>query len=61
MDEEKIKEAVSYGAASNKIEDNYLTNEEWNEIVKAIKENHDKSFIEEIVKKVRSKRNGKFR
>ena len=61
MDKEKIKEAVSYGSASNKIENNYLTDEEWNEIVDAIEKNHDKSFIEELVKKVEAKKNGKHR
>ena len=61
MSDDKIKEAVNYGAASNEIENNYLTKEEFNEIVKAIKNDREKSFIEEIVQKVRSKSSGKRR
>ena len=61
MSDEKIKEAVNYGAASNEIENNYLTKEEFNEIVEAIKEDREKSFIEEIVQKVRSKSSEKRR
>ena len=61
MSDEKIKEAVNYGAASNEIENNYLTKEEFNKIVEAIKEDREKSFIEEIVTKVRSKSSEKRR
>ena len=61
MSDEKIKEAVNYGAASNEIENNYLTKEEFNEIVEAIKKDREKSFIEEIVQKVRSKSSEKRR
>ena len=61
MSDDKIKEAVNYGAASNEIENNYLTKEEFNEIVEAIKNDREKSFIEEIVQKVRSKSSEKRR
>ncbi len=61
MSDEKIKEAVDYGAVSNEIENNYLTEEEVDEIIKAVKEDREKSFINEIVKKVRSKSSGKGR
>lgn len=61
MSDEKIKEAVNYGAASNEIENNYLTKEEFNEIIEAVKEDREKSFIEEIVQKVRSKSSEKRR
>ena len=61
MSDDKIKEAVNYGAASNEIENNYLTKEEFNEIIEAVKEDREKSFIEEIVQKVRSKSSEKRR
>ena len=58
----EIKEDIKkYVKATASLEDIYLTDDEWNELIKAIEENHDKSFIEEVVKKVRSKSSGKIK
>ena len=61
MSDEEVKKAVEYGAVSNEIENNYLTKEEWNEILEAIKKDREKSFINEIVERVRSKNRGQSR
>lgn len=59
METETKKEIENYVRSTLALEDQFLTDEEWNKIIKAVEENHDQSLLEEIVKSVRRKNSGK--
>lgn len=59
MEKETKKEIENYVRSTLALEDQFLTDEEWNKLIKAVEENHDQSLLEEIVKSVRRKNSGK--